>query len=79
MYSVVQEPPKRELVAYDNGKASRPARRAFCILQAWPKSPVVEAVVELSSSRPSVISWTPVQPQAQPLLFQNSKRTSACT
>ena len=58
---LTQEPPKKQLVAYDTGKGPRPPRRAFCILQAWPKSPVIEAVVQLSN-KPSVISWKPVRP-----------------
>lgn len=56
----LQEPAKHQLVAYDTGRARKPARRAFCILQAWPKHPVIEAVVDLGSSRPSVISWKPI-------------------
>ena len=47
-------------MAYDSGTGPCPPRRAFCILQAWPKADVVEAVVDLSRGRGQVISWKEV-------------------
>ena len=58
-----QEPPKKQLVAYDSGTGPCPPRKAFCILQAWPKADVVEVVVDLSRGRGQVTSWKEVSAQ----------------
>ena len=58
---LLQEPLKRDLVRYENNKDAVPPRRAFVIVQAWPQIPVVEAIVDLSSSRPNIVSWQEVR------------------
>lgn len=57
----LQEPTKLELLAYEADKAAVPARTAYCIVQAFPKSPVNEVYLDLSGAKASVISWKQVR------------------
>ena len=47
-------------MAFESDFGPCPPRRAFCILQAWPKADVIEAVVALAAGRSKVISWKQV-------------------
>ncbi|GAQ81207.1 Copper amine oxidase [Klebsormidium nitens] len=62
----LKEPAKKELVSYEANEDSVPPRCAFAIIQCWPKLPLVEVIVDLSSSPPSVSSWDEKQ-DAEPL------------
>lgn len=46
----LQEPPKKDLLAFSRGTGPRPPRLAFCVLQAPPEFAVIEAVVLLAIS-----------------------------
>ena len=56
----MQEPTKAELLAYEADKSAVPARTAYCIVQAFPKSPVNEVEMELSGDSAKVRSWKQV-------------------
>ena len=60
VYVFIQEPTKAELLAYEADKSAVPARTAYCIVQAFPKSPVNEVEVELSGDSANVRSWKQV-------------------
>ena len=64
IYVFMQEPAKAELIAYDADKSAVPARTAYCIVQAFPKSPVNEVEVELSGDSAKVRSWKQVHASA---------------
>lgn len=57
----LQEPTKAELLAYEADNTAVPARTAYCIVQAFPKSPVSEVYLDLSGAKASVTSWKQVQ------------------
>lgn len=61
----VQEPTKAELLAYETDKSTVPARTAYCIVQAFPKSPVNEVELELSGANVTVTSWKQVHASAK--------------
>ncbi len=65
VYVFIQEPTKAELLAYEADKYAVPARTAYCIVQAFPKSPVNEVEVELSGDSAKVRSWKQVHASAQ--------------
>ena len=60
----IQEPTKAELLAYEADESAVPARTAYCIVQAFPKSPVNEVEVELSGDIAKVRSWKQVHASA---------------
>lgn len=64
-YVLTQEPRKAELLAYEADKSAVPARTAYCIVQAFPKSPVNEVEVELSGDSAKVTSWKQVNVSAE--------------
>ena len=57
----VQEPPKAAMLEYEASgrEGPKPARQAACIVQlpAEPGAAVVEALVDLSSPTPAIITW----------------------
>ena len=59
--ALVQEPPKAAMLEYEASgrQGPKPARQAACIVQlpAEPGAAVVEALVDLSSPSPTIISW----------------------
>ncbi|KAA6416614.1 MAG: Cu2+-containing amine oxidase [Trebouxia sp. A1-2] len=63
----LKEPRKAELLAYEADKSAVPARTAYCIVQAFPKSPVNEVEVELSGDSAKVTSWKQVKGVEPPL------------
>ena len=65
IYVFIQEPTKAELMAYEADKSAVPARTAYCIVQAFPKSPVNEVEVELSGDSAKVSSWRQVHASAK--------------
>ena len=56
----MQEPTKAELSAYETDKSLVPLRTAYCIVQAFPKSPVNEVEVKLAGATAIVTSWKQV-------------------
>ena len=62
----VQEPPKAAMLEYEASgrQGPKPARQAACIVQlpAEPGAAVAEALVDLSSPTPTIISWDRVRP-----------------
>ncbi len=65
LYVFTQEPTKAELLAYEADKSAVPARTAYCIVQAFPKSPVNEVEVDLSGHCAKVRSWKQVHASAE--------------
>jgi hypothetical protein len=59
-FLLMQEPAKKELLRFEADQDAEPPRRAFAIVQCWPQLPLVEVVVDLSSSPPSVSTWEEV-------------------
>ena len=59
--ALVQEPPKAAMLEYEASgrQGPKPARQAACIVQlpAEPGAAVAEALVDLSSPSPTIISW----------------------
>ena len=58
----MQEPTKADLIAFDRNPDDVPKRAANIIVQAFPVAPLIEATVLLAGSKPSITSWTEVQP-----------------
>ena len=56
----MQEPTKAELLAYEADQSKTPDRKAYCVVQAFPKSPVNEVYLDLSGSEATVASWKQV-------------------
>jgi hypothetical protein len=58
----LQEPSKREWLAYDAGRAPAPRRLAFCILQTPPQFLVIEALVDMRAhaGAGAVVGWRTV-------------------
>ena len=56
-----QEPVKYEVLAYLRGEGPRPARRALAILETPPHNCVIEAVLDLETEQPTVVSWKQVR------------------
>lgn len=59
-----QEPAKTVLLAFRANGGMPPKREAFCIVQAFPLAPVIEAIVDLSGDEGMVTSWTQVLPNS---------------
>lgn len=55
-----QEPHKYKVLAYLKGGA-KPARQAFCVVQAPPRNSVFEALVDLDGTRANIVSWEEVR------------------
>ncbi|DBA72671.1 TPA: putative terpene-alkaloid biosynthetic cluster [Trebouxia sp. C0005] len=65
----LKEPTKAELLAYEADKSKTPSRKAYCIVQSFPKSPVNEVHLDVSGSGATVTSWKQVdgvEPLASP-------------
>lgn len=62
---MLQEPPKAALLAYDQGRGPRPARRALAWLMHPATNSLYEAVVQLDDAGDQVVEWTH-KPDMQP-------------
>ena len=88
MCSPVQEPPKAAMLEYEASgrQGPKPARQAACIVQlpAEPGAAVAEALVDLSSPTPTIISWDrvssafPALHDAHSLSVQVAQHLSRC-
>ncbi|DBA90702.1 TPA: hypothetical protein ACH3X1_003918 [Trebouxia sp. C0004] len=61
------EPTKAELIAYEADKSAVPTRTAYCVVQAFPKSPVNEVEVELSEDSEKIKSCKQAEGVEPPL------------
>jgi len=63
---MLDEPPKRQLIDYNNGRGPCPARRATVWVMNPPHGTLFEGVVELGgphSSGDKMVAWTKVRPR----------------